>query len=50
MVDIQDGTYHCQTPKDLEIEMFRHNCQTVEELDGLVWSAYGRALVLDYLT
>lgn len=44
---LEDATY-VQSPEDLEQEMQKHGCKTVEELDKLLWFTYGVALVLDY--
>lgn len=39
---------HITSPLDLEAEMCKYNCKTVEEFDDLLWFTYGVILKLDY--
>lgn len=48
MATIIENTLIIDSPNDLEAEMCRYNCHTEEELDKLLWYAYGVTLILDY--
>lgn len=48
MAKIIQDEFHIESPRDLEAEMCRYNCQTKEEFDELLWARYGVILILDY--
>lgn len=37
-----------ESEMDLESEMCKYNCKTVEELDEYLWFTYGVGLILKY--
>ena len=39
---------HIKSDLDLENEMRRHNCKTIEELSDFLWINYGMVLITDY--
>lgn len=48
MTTIAENTLIIDSPNDLEAEMYRYNCNTIEELEELLWYDYGFVLILDY--
>lgn len=48
MTIIAENTLIIDSPNDLEAEMYKYNCNTIEELEELLWYDYGATLVLTY--
>lgn len=48
MATITEKTLIIESPTDLEAEMCRYNCKTVEELEDTLWFDYGVTLMLAY--
>lgn len=48
MIIFTDKQIHFENQLELESQMFRFNCQTIDEIKELFWFEYKMTIVLDY--
>lgn len=48
MIRFTDKQIHFENSLELESQMLRFNCQTIDELKELFWFEYKMTIVLDY--